>query len=283
MIIDIRCRPPLDEFRKYFDIPRISWHGARTGAREVSRAFVEGSMELFLKEMDDAGITTAIVQGRNSPEVFMGKKFNAAFIRNERIAELQEQYPGRFAGLGGIDPSNTAHDAVKETERCIRELHLKGIFIEPGRALQSNPDDVRMYPIYEKCIELDVPVNLMSGPYAGPDIDASNPLYVDRIATRYPQLKIVLGHGGYPFVQEILGVAFKHTNVFVSPDMYLFAPGGAGYVEAANGVLREQILYGSAYPLRPLVQTIEDNRRLPFRADVLDDYFSRNAKRVFNL
>ena len=44
MIIDMRCRPPLQEFRDYFDIPRLTWHGRRTGAREVSPAFVAGSM-----------------------------------------------------------------------------------------------------------------------------------------------------------------------------------------------------------------------------------------------
>lgn len=283
MIIDVRCRPPLPEFREYFDIPRITWHGRRTGAREVSRAFCEGSMDLFLDEMAQAGIDVAVVQGRNSPEVFMGKKFNAAFIRNERIAELQARHPGRFIGLGGIDPSGSAHDPVKETERCINGLGLKGIFVEPGRALQSNPDDARMYPIYEKCIELDVPVNLMSGPYAGPDIEASNPLYVDRVATRYPELRILLGHGGYPYVQEVLGVAFKHVNVYVSPDMYLFAPGGTAYVEAANGSLRDQIVYGSAYPLRPLVQTVADNRALGFAAETVPLYFSGNAKRIFKL
>jgi len=283
VIIDVRCRPPLPEFREYFDIPRITWHGRRTGAREVSRAFAEGSMELFFEEMATAGIDVAVVQGRNSPEVFMGRKFNAAFIRNERIAELQDKYPGRIIGLAGIDPTNTIHDAVKETERSIRGLGLKGIFLEPGRAFGTGPDDARLFPIYEKCLELKVPVNVMSGPYAGPDIGVSDPLYIDRLATRYPELKILLGHGGYPFVQEILGVAFKHPNVYVSPDMYIFAPGGRAYVDAANSTLREQIVYGSAYPLRPLVQTIEDTRKLPFDAGVLPDYFAGNAQRIFSL
>ena len=283
MIIDMRCRPPLPEFREYFDIPRITWHGRRTGAREVSRAFVEGSMDLFFEEMKTAGIDIAVVQGRNSPEVFMGRKFNAAFIKNERIAELQDTYRGRIIGLAGIDPTNTIHNAVKETERCIRSLGLKGIFLEPGRAWGVGPDDERLFPIYEKCLELKVPVSIMSGPYAGPDIGVSDPLYIDRLATRYPELQIILGHGCYPFVQQILGVAFKHPNVHVSPDMYLFAPGGRAYVEAANSVLREQIVYGSAYPLRPLVQTIEDTRKLPFEKDVLEDYFAGNSKRIFGI
>jgi predicted TIM-barrel fold metal-dependent hydrolase len=65
--------------------------------------------------------------------------------------------------------------------------------------------------------------------------------------------------------------------------MYIFAPGGKAYVEAANGALREQIVYGSAYPLRPLAQTVADNRQLDFNDDVLPYYFAENAKRIFNL
>lgn len=282
-IIDIRCRPPLPEFREYFDIPRITWHGARTGAKQVSRAFAEGSMDLFFEEMDEAGVDIAVVQGRNSPAVFMGKQFNAAFIPNERLAEIQDKYSNRFICFAGIDVSNTAHDAVKETERSITSLGLKGIFIEPGRQIQSTPDDERIFPVYEKCIELDIPVNLMSGPYAGADIGVSDPLYVDRLCTRYPDLKIILGHGGYPYVQQILGVAFKHTNLFVSPDMYVFAPGGLAYIEAANGALKDQIVYGSAYPLRPIVQTVQDTKALGLSAQSESAYLELNARRLLNI
>jgi predicted TIM-barrel fold metal-dependent hydrolase len=283
MIIDMRCRPPLDVYRQYFDIPRITWHGRRTGARQVSEAFVRGSMEMFLEEMAEAGIGIAVVQGRNSPEVFMGRKFNAAFIPNETVAELQAGYGGRFVGVAGIDVSNTAHDAVAETRRCIRELGLKGIFVEPGRALQTTPDDTRLFPVYEACLELGVSVNIMGGPYAGPDIAVSDPLYIDRLATRYPELKIICGHGCYPFVQQILGVAFKHPNVYVSPDMYVFAPGGGAYIEAASSTLADQMVFASAYPLRPLVQTVEDTRKLPLAPETAERYFAGNARKALGL
>jgi uncharacterized protein len=65
--------------------------------------------------------------------------------------------------------------------------------------------------------------------------------------------------------------------------MYIFAPGGKAYVEAANSTLRDQIVYGSAYPLRPLVQTVADNKKLGFESDVLQQYFSENAKSIFKL
>ena len=282
-IVDMRCRPPLPEYLEYFDIPRISWHSRRVGAATVAPSFVERSMHRFLGELDASGTTIAVVQGRNSPAVFMGKQFNAAFIANERLAELQRDYPGRFIGFAGIDVSNQAHDALREIERAIRELGLAGIFIEPGRALQSHPADPRLYPLYEKCIELGVPVNIMSGPYAGADIAATDPVHIDRVCTRYPDLRVILGHGGYPYVQEIVGVAFKHVNLYVSPDIYMFAPGAGGYVEAANGALRDQMLYGSAYPLRPLEQTVSDTLALGLSPEARNAYFFGNAARLLRI
>ena len=152
MVIDRRVSPPLPDVRAYFDIPRITWHGRRTGALEVSPAFVAGSMSMFIDEMDEAGIELAVVQGRNSPAVFMGKQFNAAFIPNELLAELQYSHGGRFVCQAGIDVSNTAHNAVAEVERCVKSLGLLGIFVEPGRALQAPPDDPRMFPVSAKCL-----------------------------------------------------------------------------------------------------------------------------------
>lgn len=282
-VIDMRCRPPLPEFRQYFDLARIAAQGARTGAPAVSRAFVEGSMDLFVEEMEEAGVVLAVVQGRNSPERFMGTKFNASFIANDRIAELERHYPGRFVGFGGIDCSNTVHDGAVEARRCLADLGLRGIFVEPGRALGTGPDDERLFPIYEQCVEFAAPVSIMSGPYAGPDIAASDPLCIDRLASRFPELTIICGHGCWPYVNEIVAVAFKHRNIYVSPDMYLFAPGAGAYVEAANTMLREQMLFGSAYPLRPMGLSVAQSRELPFAAGALSDYLYGNAARVLDV
>jgi hypothetical protein len=249
----------------------------------LSPSFLQGSLELFWEEMDEAGIDVGVVLGRNSPAVFMGKPFKEAYIPNEHIAELQAGHPKRLVGFGGIDASNTRHDAVAETVRCVEKLGLKGIFIEPGRQLVSHPADERLNPVYEACIDLNVPVVVMSGPYAGTDIAASHPVHIDQLATRYPALRIVLGHGAWPWIEQTLGVAFKHPNVFVSPDIYFFAPGGGAYVDAVNGALQEQFLFATAYPLRPLGQTVRDCRAFPFDAGAAEKFFSGNARGLLGL
>lgn len=278
MIIDFRCRPPTKYFLEYFDPPRVGWMAARLGAPNLSPAFLKGSLELFWEEMDQAGIDVGVVLGRNSPAVFMGKPFKEAYIPNEHVAELQAKYPKRLVGFGGIDTSNTRHNAVQETIRCTEKLGLKGIFIEPGRQLLSHPADDRLNPVYETCINLNLPVIVMSGPYAGADINASHPVHIDQLATSYPKLKIILGHGCWPWIQETLGVAFKHPNVFISPDIYFFAPSSSAYIEAIDGALQDQFLFATAYPLRPLVQTVQDCRAFSLAPSVAEKFFSLNAR-----
>ena len=282
MIIDFRCRPPLPQFLNYFDRGRVEWLAARVGARGLAPSYEKASMELFWQEMDEAGIDIGVVLGRNSPAVFMGKPFRAAFIDNEDIARLQSDYP-RLIGFGGIDVSGTRHDPVKETERCVNELGLRGIFIEPGRCLLTHPADEKVWPLYEACEAGGIPVVIMSGPFAGADISSSHPMYIDQVATRFPKLPIVLGHGCWPFVDETIGVAFKHMNVYVSPDLYMFVPGADRYVEASNGALQEQMLFGTAFPLRPLEQTVSDTKKLAFTDAARIAYLEGNAKRLLNL
>jgi predicted TIM-barrel fold metal-dependent hydrolase len=84
-------------------------------------------------------------------------------------------------------------------------------------------------------------------------------------------------------VTEIIGVAFRYANVTLVPDMYIFQPGGALYVEAANGALSEQIAFGSSHPFRAMTQSIEDYERLGFRDEVREKVFFSNATRLLNL
>ncbi len=62
--------------------------------------------------------------------------------------------------------------------------------------------------------------------------------------------------------------------------MYLFLPGSDVLVDAANGSLADQLLFGSSYPFRPIWQSIEDAQRLGFSDGVLEKFFYGNARRV---
>ncbi|CAA9890053.1 exported hypothetical protein [Candidatus Methylobacter favarea] len=98
-----------------------------------------------------------------------------------------------------------------------------------------------------------------------------------------PNLSIVCYHGFYPYVGEMIGVAFRSQNVYVVPDMYIFLPGGSLYVEATNGFMRDQLLFGTSYPFRAMGRTVEDFLALGLTEQVLDAVLFDNAVRLLKL
>ena len=161
---------------------------------------------------------------------------------------------------------------------------LKGVCMEPGaldRPMYA--DDPRIYPIYEKCEKHEIPVILMLGGRAGPDITYSDPKIINRIAADFPRTNFIISHGGWPWVQQILGVCFFQKNIYLCPDMYLFnCSGAADYIMAANNFMQDRFLYGSAYPLMPIVDCVEHFRKL-FKPEVLPKLLWKNAARVLKL
>ena len=285
MIIDMRARPPTPHFNSFFQPAFLKGLANRIGAKHLSQAYLDESVSDFVDEMDTAGVDIAIALGRNSPAMTTGKiAAPAGIVPNQHIADLQTQFPGRIVGFAGIDVAGAIHDPIIETQEYVINGDLHGIFIEPQRAFPSDPDDPRIFPLYELCEAKGVLVNIMTGPVSGTHVGYADPAPIDRVAGQFPDLKIICGHGCWPRVDEIIAVAYKHANVYVSPDCYLFMPGASGrYVEAANGFMSDQFLFGSAYPVLPLDQAVEDFKKLPFSSDTLEKALSLNAKRLLNL
>lgn len=278
-VIDFRSRPAfLSEF--YGSTPGTAghetarWLNRRTGSRDDAHFHASFTLDGYLREIRQSGISRAVLVGRDTP---------ALCITNERIAELTAGNP-ELIGVGSVDPQARGVDAaLAEVERAIKVLGQKAINLEPGfGAPPLQPDDPVYFPVYDACQALEVPVCLMSGPTT-PDLAYNDPAAVGRIARAFPRLSIVCYHGYWPRASEIIGVAFRYENVYLCPDMYLFAPGSAVYVEAANGVLRDQFLFGTSYPFRAMRQTVEDFARLGWKDDALEQALCGNARRLLKL
>lgn len=275
-IIDMRSRPAfLHDF--YGATPGTTeyevakWLNRRVGSKNDEHFTRSANTQAFVEEIREVGITKAVVVGRDTPYLT---------VSNDRILEITAPHP-ELIGIASVDPQKP--NALVEVERAVKQLGLSGINIEPGF---GNPplhaDDSALFPIYDACTQLKVPVFLMSGPTT-PNLDYARPEAVGRIARAFPQLPIVCYHGFYPYVNEIIGVAFRYENVHLVPDMYIFMPGSGLYVEAANGFMRDQLLFGSSYPFRAMGQTVEDFLKLGFQEQVLDNVLFKNANRLLKL
>ncbi|MEQ1775050.1 MAG: amidohydrolase, partial [Burkholderiales bacterium] len=99
-IIDFRLRPPLKGF-----LDMIMYAGSdrrdrltRQHGMEPAPSAQAKSMPMLLDEMDAAGVTTGVVMGRYSG--LYGS------VSNQDVADIVKAYPGRFVGVGSLDPSN---------------------------------------------------------------------------------------------------------------------------------------------------------------------------------
>ena len=84
----------------------------------------------------------------------------------------------------------------------------------------------------------------------------------------------------------MLGVAFVCGNVWVSPDLYMVGtntPGAAEYVKAANSYLSDRVLFGTAYPSRPLVESVQAFDEWIFERGVKEQVLGLNALRLMQM
>ncbi len=279
MIIDFRLRPPMRGFLTmlmYSNAERTNRLSGQHGF-SMARSARERSMELLFKEMELAGISRGVIIGRKGPTSMYGS------LPNSDLLKIMEEYPGRFVALAGIDVSNHKK-ACEEIEEAWGQ-GFKGVVLEPGQMpAPMHFSDRRMYPIYELCEEKTIPIEFLAGGGGGPDISYTIPIHVDQVAADFPSLPLIVAHGGWPWVTEILGVAYRRQNVYLSPDQYMFnLPGWQEYVQAANFYLQDRFLFATSYPFLPLVESVEHYKKLPFRPEVLEKTLYQNAARLLGL
>lgn len=279
-IVDMRSRPSF--LHPFFgaapDTPAydvVRWLNRRVGGTDPGHFTRGATVEGFAAEMDGAGIRVAVMVARSVPGLR---------VANDDLAAVARHDPARLVGIASVDPIELGREAaLAEAQRAVTELGMKGINLDAGfYATPMRADDERLMPFYELCQALGVPAFIMSGPTT-PDLRMNDPLAVDRVAKTFPKLLLVCCHGFYPHVDAMVAVAFRNENVYVSPDMYTFSPGGGLYVEAANGFMRDQFLFGSSFPFRPMRQGVQDFLALGLAPDALENALWRTADRLLGL
>jgi len=292
-VIDYRCRPPLKQFGGLYKMrlgyiagrPNVLGNPATHGkVPEAVKLFGAGKLDdafkMWWKEIDDTGIEAVVVAGRfmmGQPDMSMG---------GDELLEYEKKFPGRFYGIAPINIDQNAEKSVAELEDAIAK-GIRGATIEPGYRVIGGPtavDNPDFFPFYEVLQDKGILLQLQTGAFAAPDnFDLPNQIWrMDSVMKRFPKLRLVLGHGGYPRITEALALALKWPSVTISSDVYTFWPGGQLYQQNIE-MLQDQFVYGSAYPFGNFDTTLEQTLTLPLSDTVMEKYLYHNARRLLGL
>ena len=118
-------------------------------------------------------------------------------------------------------------------------------------------------------------------------IDYSRPIYLDKVACDFPNLKIVAMHGGWPWVNELCAICWKHRNVYFEfgghRPKYFINP-GSGWETLFNygrRIIKDQMLYATEWPMLDMKRGIEEiKEHWPFKEDVIEGILGGNALKL---
>jgi uncharacterized protein len=158
--------------------------------------------------------------------------------------------------FGSVDPWQ-GNAAVRRVHRLVEQFGVKGFKFHPS--MQGfEPNDRRFYPIYEALVDDQVPALFHTGQTGigagspgghGIKLRYSDPMLLDDVAADFPDLTIVLAHPSVPWVDSQIAIATHKANVYI--DLSGWSPKyfPAQLVKAANGLLRNKVLFGSDFPV----------------------------------
>lgn len=284
-IIDMRLRPPVPAwtdgsvFRTAMHYPRhfVTFKGSKS-------AWLE-SVDVLYEEMDSAGIKYGVAMGRASSGAG-----SLGGVKNKDIVEVVGGHQNRFLGFLGVD-LDAISESLAEVREFARAPNIKGISIEPGSGKVPRwSDDASLDPVYQLALELDLPVSIsLSGllsALAGHDITWSRPVSIQRVAQRYPKLKIIVSHAAWPYADEMIVVALACPNIYVSPDLYASTAGmicADSYVKGANLFLEDRMLFGTAYPVKDIQESLSDFLKMGWRPEIIQKILWGNASKLLNV
>lgn len=236
------------------------------------------TLDEVVVDLNHHNVVKAVITGRDC-ETTYGAKSN-----NDSVIEFVSKYPEKFIGFIGLDP-HKGMKAIAELKSAVNDLGMRGAAVDPYLA-QIYANDAKYYPIYSKCCELDIPIVFTTGPATlvpNAIIDHVAPRYIDFVARDFPELKIIISHGGYPWVNETIIVTERNRNVYVELSEYEFSPMAEAYIQAANTMIPNKILYASAHPFVDFKQALKTYQTLPFEPDVRQKVMYSNAAKLLGV
>ena len=276
----MRVRLPM-EFRAVSQAEQVEFYGKYNEVLNVIEKSAKNTSEL-LQEMENAGVNFAVIHA----EYEFGENIEEL---NKAVASLVTKYPDKFAGFGTVDLQKfKTLDLVKQAEE-IYDSGLKGINLQPA-FFERDPLDRRLYPLYATAHKLGLIISFHTGIHYSLNHPMMNnsPLFIDQLSVDFPGLKIIACHGGWPWTQELVAVARRHSSVFIE-----FGGVAPKYIEKnglgwepiyslLNNLLSNQVLFGTDWPVLSMERAKTEWIKMGLKQETLNKLFRGNAEKILN-
>jgi uncharacterized protein len=211
-------------------------------------------------------------------------------VSNYEIAEFAAKNDDICIAFASIDP-HKGKIGAREARDLIENHGVRG-FKFHGIMQDIHPADRVAYPIYEVIAEYGLPTIFHTGHSGmgtgmrgggGVRLKWGQPMLIDDVAVDFPDMKIILAHPSWPWVDESLSMALHKDNVFIDLSGWspkYFAP---QIVQYANTQLRDKMLFGSDFPLIHPAKWISAAQGVGFKPEVMPGIMKDNAARLLGL
>ena len=215
-------------------------------------------------------------------------EFNIVFAKthlSENGIRAKREYPDRFALSMSVNPHEGV-DALRRMDRAKAEHDIVSVSIFPsGLVPQAAVNDKKLYPIYSKCVELDIPM-CINGGIVGPRMP-SWPQHVehfDEVLYDFPELTMVMMHGGEPWTALAVKLMLKWPGLHYMTSAFAPKHYPKDIINFANTRGADKIMYCGYFPAGlTLERQFRDMPSVPFKDEVWPKFLRENAIRVFKL
>lgn len=228
-----------------------------------------------IAEMDRAGVRFGLIGGVDHPH---------SQTPNDWVAEQVKKYPDRLIRIAGVN-AEKGMAAVRELEDLVKNGGCRGLRIFPY-GHKRPPNHAVFYPLYAKCIELDIPVQMQMG-HTAPMLpsEVGRPIYLDEVAIHFPELRIVAAHLGYPWTDEMISIAWKHPNVYIDTTAHTpryFQPQFVQYLKTYG---QDKVIFGTSFPgtLPSIKKALDELDALNLKPEAREKFLWKNAAKVWKI
>jgi predicted TIM-barrel fold metal-dependent hydrolase len=233
---------------------RAVWDGAlaATGVqvkvrRDDTDSFAEP--EAMVERMDELGVDTVLLPTGDVGRHGATDPFDFEHIaaRWEEVEGLANKWPGRFAALALLDPER-GMAGVSEIRTRLDEPWVVGCYLHT-HSWDRRLDHADYYPFYALCAEAGVPAAMQAGTSGGlMASECGRPIGIDRPALYFPEVRFVLSHLGWPWVDEAIAMALKFPNVYLGTGAYPPRHWSPAVRDFLTGPGRNKVVFGTNFP-----------------------------------